>query len=73
MLLYDDAGLPVAIGAQSSDPDRRVLTRRDGRSIFNSFPVLYFEPGTRRVADPDATAAPIRVPAIDAPSPLRRP
>ncbi len=73
VLLYDDQGLPVTIGEQANDANRRVLTTRSGQQIFNSFPALYFDPGTRRVADPDATAAPIRVPAINKPPPLRGP
>jgi hypothetical protein len=32
--------------------------------VFNTFPILYFDPGTRRVADPDATAVPIAAPRL---------
>lgn len=71
VLLFDDLGNPLKIGDQASDPNRRVLTTRAGKLVFNSFPINYFEPGTRRVADPDATATPITVAPIRDPAPLR--
>jgi hypothetical protein len=70
VLLFDDLGNPVKIADQVRDHDRRLLTTRAGKPVFNSFPINYFEPGTRRVADPDATANPIEVPPIRNPAPL---
>jgi hypothetical protein len=55
VLLYDQNGQPIDIGAQSlSDPTRRLLVTAHGSELFNSFPIRYFEPGTRRVARPGA-------------------
>jgi hypothetical protein len=70
VLLYDDAGRPIEIGAHAEDPDRRVPVSSSGEPAFNAFPIRYFEPGTRRVADPEA-APPIArrrltTPALDA-------
>ncbi len=73
VLLFDDLGRPVSIGEaqQGRDPNRRVLTTDQRRQVFNTFPILYFEPNSRVIANPDATATPIRVrPIVDAP-PLR--
>lgn len=70
VLLFDDAGRPVSIGEaqQGRDPNRRVLVTDERRQVFNSFPILYFKPNSRTIANPNATAAPIRVrPVIDAP------
>jgi uncharacterized membrane protein len=69
--LFDDAGRPLTVGTAQPDQNRRVLTTRFiGRPVFNTFPILYFEPGTTRVAHPDATAVPIRAPRLSA-APLR--
>lgn len=70
VLLYDEAGRPLEIGAGTLDPDRRVLQATGRTAIFNSFPIRYYEPGTRRVARPEA-APPIRTPQILTP-PLRK-
>jgi hypothetical protein len=35
------------------DPDRRLLLTSENQAIFNSFPIRYYEPGTRRVARPN--------------------
>ena len=43
---------------------------KDGQPIYNSFPIRYFEPGTRTVAHPDASP-PVHVPRIATPN-LRR-
>jgi hypothetical protein len=62
VLLYDGAGAPIEIGAQFKDPNRRVLTTSSGASIFSSFPIRYYEPGTTLVAHPNAspTLVPMR-------------
>lgn len=73
VLLFDDLGRPVNVGASElgSDPNRRVLTTRTGRPALNSFPILYFDPGSRVVAHPNATASPIHVSRIADTPPLR--
>jgi hypothetical protein len=57
--LFMQDGRPLEIGADSEDPDRRTVQTRAGDLAFNAFPIRYFEPGTRRVADP-AAGAPAR-------------
>ena len=69
VLLFDGAGRPLDV--LSHDPTRRVLRARNGRPIFNAFPIRYFEPGTRRVARPNA-APPVTVPTVTTP-PLKAP
>jgi hypothetical protein len=68
VLLYDGAGRPLEIGGLG-DPQRRLLETAEGKPIFNSFPIRYFEPGTSLVADPNA-GPPIAVPEIETP-PIR--
>jgi hypothetical protein len=56
VLLYDGAGRPLEIpGNRGLDPDRRVVVTNGNRPLFNAFPIRYYEPGTRRVARPNAT------------------
>jgi uncharacterized membrane protein len=64
VLLFDGAGRPLDV--VTSDHLRRVLRTRRGRPIFNAFPIRYFEPGTRRVARPNA-APPVTVPTVTTP------
>lgn len=68
VLLYDQFGNPINIRPVSFDPDRRVLRRANGAEIYNSFPIRYFEPGTRRVSRPGAAPAipwaPVATPAL---------
>ena len=52
--LYDDFGRPLDIRYGDPDPTRRVLTDVSGATAFNTFPIRFYEPGTRRVANPDA-------------------
>ena len=54
ILLFDSYGHPVEIGAGTDDPERRLLRTADGTVIYNSFPIRYYEPGTRHVARPNA-------------------
>jgi len=49
--LYANGGTPLDVGA--ADPTRREVTTKDG-PVLNAFPIRYYEPGTRKVADPDA-------------------
>jgi hypothetical protein len=67
--LFDQLGRPLEIGAGVEDPNRRTVKNRDGRTVFNAFPIRYFEPGTKRVANPRA-GAPAR-PAPLATEPVR--
>lgn len=55
VLLYQQDGLPLRIGARGEDdPNRRYLVTRRSQRLYNSFPVRYFDPGTSRVAHPNA-------------------
>jgi len=63
VLLYDGAGNPINIGGNVPDPNRRVLTTSANTSVFNSFPIRYFEPGTVHVAHPNAGPA-VTTPSI---------
>lgn len=55
VLLYDSAGRPIEIPTNRAlDPDRRVVITNGNRPLFNSFPIRYYEPGTRRVTRPNA-------------------
>jgi hypothetical protein len=66
VLLYD-AGNPITVGGEaSSDPLRRVLRTPAGAPLFDSFPIRYFEPGTARVAHPNARPA-VKTPQIATP------
>jgi hypothetical protein len=60
VLLYDDTGRPIDLRANSVDPNRRLLVTTTGAAVYNSFPVRYYEPGTRTVADPTAGPKPGR-------------
>ncbi len=62
--LYDQLGRPLDVPIE--DRDRRPVLERGGREARNAFPIRHFEPGTRRVARPNAA------PDID-PGPLRTP
>jgi len=62
VLLFDSAGRPLDVNRGDPDPARRVLLAGDGQRIFDSFPIRYFNPGTRRVSKPNAA------PALAAPS-----
>jgi hypothetical protein len=52
--LFDQFGRPLVVGGPGQDPNRRAVRTRAGRTVFNAFPIRYFEPGTERVADPGA-------------------
>jgi hypothetical protein len=72
VLLYDQAGTPLEVpGDQSIDPNRRFVLGKNGTVLLNVFPIRYFQPGTHKVAHPDAA------PAVDVPvvvtAPLVRP
>lgn len=62
VLLYDQAGSPLNLpGDKSLDPNRRFVRNKSGQLLLNVFPIRYFQPGTRRVAHPDAA------PRVDVP------
>jgi hypothetical protein len=69
--LYDSAGTPLTVGGEAPDPDRRPVRDATGAQLFNAFPIRYFEPGTERVANPNAGApvspAKITTPALPQP------
>jgi hypothetical protein len=52
--LYDSAGAPIDVRSVVPDPQRRLLRTAHGQVIFNAFPIRYYEPGTKRVANPNA-------------------
>jgi uncharacterized membrane protein len=64
VLLYDGAGVPIEI-VRADDPNRRYVKTVEG-TIFNAFPIRYFEPGTTRVARPNA-APPVTIPRVTTP------
>jgi len=71
VLLYDGAGRPIEIGSDlERDPLRRVVVTKGHQPLSNVFPIRYYEPGTKRVARPDA-APPVELPRVLTP-PLRR-
>jgi hypothetical protein len=71
VLLYLADGQPLEVGAVNVDPNRRYLVDRRGRRLYNSFPARYFDPGTVRVAHPNAGPR-VRIPTILTP-PLETP
>jgi uncharacterized membrane protein len=56
VLLYDSAGKAIDIGGNPNvpDPERRVLRTTRNGLLYNAFPIRYYEPGTVRVAHPNA-------------------
>jgi hypothetical protein len=63
VLLYDGAGNPLDLGGSVPDPSRRILTTSANTSVLNSFPIRYYEPGTVRVAHPNAGPA-VQTPTV---------
>jgi hypothetical protein len=51
--LFGDGGRPLDIGAAGGDPTRRPVLTADGEAL-NAFPIRYYDPGTPKVANPDA-------------------
>jgi hypothetical protein len=66
VLLYDEAGRAISVLSGPEDTSRRVLADANGTQLFNSFPIRYYEPGTRTVARP-GLAPPITVPKVATP------
>jgi len=75
VLLYDQNGAPLNVRAADADASRRVLRSAAGAELFNTFPIRYFEPGTRQVAKPGATPriawSPVVTPALERRKPER--
>jgi hypothetical protein len=70
VLLYDQNGRALAVGrSRSGDPNRRVVETARGTQLFNSFPIRYYEPGSKKVARPGAGPR-LRAPRVVTP-PLR--
>ena len=72
VLLYDQDGAPLDVrsgAGASGDPNRRLLRTRSGVDLFNSFPIRYFDTGTRRVERPGLAPripwSPIVTPALE--------
>jgi hypothetical protein len=63
VMLYLPNGRAVNVDANRVDPHRRYLVTRRGNRVYNSFPVRYYEPGTVRVAHPNAGPR-VHVPAV---------
>jgi hypothetical protein len=66
VLLYTGAGTPLDAPGAAIDPQRRVLRTKEGKQIFNAYPIRYFDPGTGEVAHPGA-APQVRIPRIATP------
>ena len=67
VLLYTGAGTPIEAPPGVPDPQRRIVRTKGGKPIFNAFPVRYYEPGTHRVAHPDASP-PVKIPRLATPA-----
>jgi hypothetical protein len=71
VLLFGENGAPISVLSGPDDTSRRVLFDQNGTALFNSFPIRYFDPGTRIVSRP-ALGPPVIVPDIATPA-LDRP
>jgi HAAS domain-containing protein len=70
--LYDGRGRPLDIpGDRLPDSDRRFVVTNGNKPLFNVFPIRYYEPGTRRVARPNA-APYVELPLVRTPPLPRR-
>jgi hypothetical protein len=54
VLLYDEFGNPIDVGAGVTDPNRRILTTSTNTQVLNAFPIRYYDPATIRVSHPNA-------------------
>jgi uncharacterized membrane protein len=66
VLLFGENGAPISVLSGPDDTSRRVLIDQNGTALFNSFPIRYFDPGTRIVSRP-ALGPPVIVPDIATP------
>jgi hypothetical protein len=67
VLLYGSDGSPLDVRPGDPDPLRRALRTTTGDALFNTFPIRFFEEGTKRVAKPDA-APPVTPPTVATPA-----
>ena len=66
--LYGQDGQPLDIGRGATDPNRRVVAAADGVTVFNSFPIRYYDPNTQRVAQPGLAPAGLAPPPLATPA-----
>jgi hypothetical protein len=66
VLLYNGSGTPLNYPTGAPDPERRIVRTKDGTPVLNAFPIRYYDPGTKRVAHPDASPH-VRIPRIATP------
>ena len=64
--LYDDTGRPLDLHL-GYDPNRRAVFDSTGQLATNAFPLRYFEPGTRVVANPSAGPQVVAPPLVPQP------
>jgi hypothetical protein len=70
VLLYNGAGAPLNVPTGAPNPQRRIVRTKSGKPVLNAFPIRYYDPGTKRVAHPDASPR-VHIPRLATP-PLRR-
>jgi hypothetical protein len=70
VLLFTGAGAPVDTRPVSADPLRRAVKTRAGKTLYNVYPIRYYESGTHRVlrpkAGPHVLTPRLATPALDA-------
>jgi hypothetical protein len=64
--LYTDEGFPLDLQL-GQDVTRRTIFDVSGAAVVNSYPIRYFEPGTRTVANPVAAPEIVVPPLVPAP------
>jgi hypothetical protein len=64
--LFDEHGRPLDLDMRS-DANRRVLFDSTGAAVQNTYPIRYFQPGTRTVTNPSAAPAIVVPPLVAQP------
>jgi hypothetical protein len=64
--LYDEHGRPLDLD-MLNDANRRVLFDSTGVALQNTYPIRYFQPGTRTVTNPSAAPAIVVPPLVAQP------
>ena len=64
--IYTDEGIPLDLEL-GQDATRRIIFDVTGHAVENSYPIRYFEPGTRTVAHPAAAPQVLAPPLVPAP------
>lgn len=67
VLLYTEQGAPLELVTGTDDIDRRLLETTAGTLLFNSFPIRYYDPGTRVVGRPEL-GPPVGIPTVTTPA-----